>query len=224
MHIGSQILDPAPHGEALRSVVALAVELRDAGHPIRFVDAGGGYGVDYREGEALPATAYADVMLPPMLEAGLRIVLEPGRFIMGNAGILVTRVLYVKESGDKVFVVCDAGMNDLIRPSLYEAYHRIWTVDTDRTPFDESAPGLVTADVVGPVCESGDYFARDRRLPRPDPGDFIAIFSAGAYGHAMASNYNSRPRPPEILVDGERWRLIRRRETSDDMWRCEEGL
>jgi diaminopimelate decarboxylase len=224
IHIGSQITDPQHHAKGFGEACALATELRQKGHPIRFVNVGGGFGIDYRDGEAPPVTAFAELLVPQAERAGLRILLEPGRFIMGNAGILVTRVLYVKESGDKVFIVCDAGMTDLIRPSLYDAFHRIWPVDTDRRPFDESGPGLVVADVVGPVCESGDFFALDRRLPRPVPGDLLAVFTAGAYGHAMASNYNSRPRPPEVLVEGDRWRLIRRRETPEDLWRCEVGL
>jgi diaminopimelate decarboxylase len=224
IHIGSQITDPQHHATAFAAAVAMAVELRAKGHPVQFVNVGGGFGIDYREGEAPPVTAFSELLVPPAVEAGLRIVLEPGRFVMGNAGIMLTRVLYVKESGDKVFVVCDAGMNDLIRPSLYQAFHRIWPVDTDRTPFDEAGSGLVVADVVGPVCESGDYFAKDRRLPRPTPGDLLAIFTTGAYGHTMASNYNSRPRPPEVLVDGATWRLIRRRETTEDLWRTEADL
>lgn len=224
IHIGSQILDPRPHAAAFAEACGVATELRAKGHPIRFVNVGGGFGVDYHEGEAPPVSAFAELLVPLAEGAGLRIVLEPGRFIMGNAGILVTRVLYVKESGGKRFVVCDAGMTDLIRPALYDAFHRIWPVDTDRTPFDETGPGLVVADVVGPVCESGDFFALDRRLPPPTPGDLLAVFTTGAYGHAMASNYNSRGRPPEVLVEGDRFRLIRRRETTEDLWRCEVGL
>ncbi len=224
MHIGSQILDAAPYVQALRKALEFAVRARDRGHPVAFVNVGGGYGIHYKDEEAKPAREFAEALVPPIREAGLRAILEPGRFIVGNAGILLTRVLYVKESGEKVFVICDAGMTDLIRPALYEAYHKVWPVESDRAPFDEGSPGLVTADVVGPVCESADFFARDRRIPRTVPGDLLAVFSAGAYGAAMASNYNSRPRSPEVLVSGTETRLIRRRETVEDLWRAEEGL
>ncbi|MCI0339839.1 MAG: diaminopimelate decarboxylase [Planctomycetales bacterium] len=224
MHIGSQILEVTPYAQALRSVLEFASRARERGHPVAFVNVGGGYGIHYKDEEAKPVREFAEALAPPIRDAGFRAILEPGRFIVGNAGILLTRVLYVKESGDKVFVVCDAGMTDLIRPALYEAYHKVWPVESDRAPFDEGSPGLVTTDVVGPVCESADFFARDRRIPRPVPGDLLAVFSTGAYGAAMASHYNSRPRSPEVLVSGTETRLIRRRETVEDLWRAEEGL
>ncbi|MHC5019183.1 MAG: diaminopimelate decarboxylase [Planctomycetota bacterium] len=225
LHIGSQITQPESHAEAMDAALELIAELRAKGHPIQFVNVGGGYGIDYHTaGEALPISAFAELLVPKAKAAGVRLALEPGRFIAGNSGLLVGKVLYVKESGDKQFFITDAGMNDLIRPSLYEAYHRVWPVESDREPFDEQGSGLVTADVVGPICESTDFFAKDRLLPPVTPGDLLAVFSAGAYAFVMASNYNARPKPPEVLVDGDSWRVVRRRETYEDLWRCEEEI
>lgn len=225
LHIGSQITQPQSHSDALDVALELIGELREKGHPIQFVNVGGGYGIDYETaGEALPISAFAELLVPKAQAAGVRLVLEPGRFIAGNAGLLLSKVLYVKESGEKQFFITDAGMNDLIRPSLYEAYHRIWPVESDREPFDETGAGLVNADVVGPICESTDFFAKDRLLPPVTPGDLLAVFSAGAYAFVMASNYNDRPKPPEVLVDGDSWRLVRRRETYEDLFRCEEEI
>ena len=169
---------------------------------------GGGFGIHYRKQEALPAGAFAEAIVPGVQKSGCNLVLEPGRFIVGNAGILVSRVIFTKESGGKHFVIQDAAMNDLIRPTLYDAFHRIWAVeprgDVPAPPADYEAeiPGTVLSDVVGPVCESGDFLAKSRRLPLLERGDLMVTFSAGAYGMAMSSNYNSRLRAAEVLVDG----------------------
>jgi diaminopimelate decarboxylase len=194
------------------------------------MDMGGGFGINYRKNEALPMTAFAEVLLPAVQNTRCVLVLEPGRFIVGNAGILVSRVLYRKETGGKRYVIQDAAMNDLIRPTLYEAFHRIWPVappaNVPAPPLDYEAaiPGTVPQDVVGPVCESGDYLAKGRNLPELKRGDLLATFSAGAYGMSMASNYNARPRAAEVLVDGAKHHLIRRRETYEDMIRPEVEL
>lgn len=220
MHIGSQITDVEPYARAVDKVVGFASECREAGHAIEWVNTGGGFGIFYRGGEALPASAFAEAIVPPIVRAGFRLILEPGRFIVGNAGVLLTRVQYVKRGGRKTFVICDAGMNDLIRPSLYSAYHRVWPVATDLVePTGDPGPteGLVLTDVVGPICESGDFFALDRLLPELARGDLLSVFSAGAYAAVMSSNYNTRPRAPEVLVEGDAFRVVRRRETVDDL-------
>ncbi len=227
MHIGSQITDVEPYRVAVGKVVGFARECREAGHPIEWVNTGGGFGIYYRGGEALPASAFAERIVPPVAGAGFKLILEPGRFIVGNAGILLTRVQYVKEGGKKTFVICDAGMNDLIRPSLYSAYHRIWPARCDQPPptGQDTTEGLVLTDVVGPICESGDFLALDRPLPAVRRGDLLAVFSAGAYGSSMSSNYNTRPRSAEVLVEGDRFRVVRRRETVADLLAPElEGL
>jgi diaminopimelate decarboxylase len=223
MHLGSPILSSQPYKAGADKAVALIRQLREQGHPIRFLNMGGGFGIHYRRKEALPASAFAEAILPAVEETRCQLVLEPGRFIVGNAGILVSRVLYTKESGGKHFLIQDAGMNDLIRPTLYDAFHRIWPVKppagVPAPPEDHEAeiPGTHKQDVVGPVCESGDFLARDRRLPALQRGDLLATFSAGAYGMAMSSNYNSRLRAAEVLVTGDKHRLIRRRETFADL-------
>jgi len=214
-HIGSQILDPAPILEALDKAVALAAELRAAGLPIRHLDLGGGLGIAYRQGEAPPPIAdFIASMKARLCSTGLSVMVEPGRSIAGPAGILLARVLYRKRNGAKEFIVVDAAMNDLIRPALYRAHHEI--VPVRRNPLPP-----VTADVVGPVCETGDFLARDRQMANVMPGDFIAVCAAGAYGFVQSSNYNSRPRTPEVLVEGASWRIIRRRETYEDLVRGE---
>ncbi len=193
---------------------------------------GGGYGINYKGREARPIEEFARVILPGIKAAGCRLAIEPGRVIAGNAGILLSRVLYTKQSGEKRFLIQDAAMNDLIRPALYESYHRIWPVvlpaGVPPPPEDAESTAAVAGtepwDVVGPVCESGDFLAKDRPLPRLDSGALIATFSAGAYGMVMASNYNTRPRAAEILVDGPNARLVRRRETLEDLVRHEVGL
>lgn len=214
MHIGSQILSAQPFAAALRKVLALCAELRAAYPAFRFLDIGGGLGIAYRPGqEPLDPAVYAARLMPMLRRAGLRVVLEPGRNLVGNAGLLVCRVQYVKAGPAKTFVVADAGMNDLIRPSLYEAYHEIVPVRRTR--------GRLHGDLVGPICESGDFIALDRELPRVGQGDLLAVRSAGAYGFSMASNYNSRPRPAEVMVDGARSFVIRKRETREDLVRGE---
>lgn len=213
-HIGSQITEMAPFAEAGRKVASIVGRLRAEGIALKYLDLGGGLGIPYQEQPPLPSE-YAAALLKPIAGLGLKIITEPGRVIVGNAGVLVTRVLYNKETDVKRFIVIDGAMNDLIRPVLYEAYHEI-------DPVDRRKPGkIVTVDVVGPVCESGDFFAREREMPEPRPGDLLAVMSAGAYGFVMASNYNSRPRAPEILVDGADAHVIRERESFDDLVRGE---
>ena len=195
-HIGSQILDPTPILEAVDKVLALAAALRAQGHPIRHLDLGGGLGVAYHEGEKAPAIrAFIESVHERLRASGLTVMVEPGRSIVGPAGVLLTRVLYRKKNGAKEFIVVDAAMNDLIRPALYRAHHEI--VPVRRNPLPP-----VTADVVGPVCETGDFLARDREMANVMPGDYLAVCTAGAYGFVQASNYNSRPRAPEVLVEG----------------------
>ena len=227
MHLGSPILTAAPYEQGIAKALVLIDKLRKQGHTIEYLNMGGGFGIHYRKQEALPASAFAEVILPGVKKAGCKLVLEPGRFIVGNAGLLVSRVIYTKESGGKRFVIQDAAMNDLIRPTLYDSFHRIWPVapaaglPAPPEDFEVDIPGTQRCDVVGPVCESGDFLAKQRPLPRLARGDLLATFSAGAYGMAMSSNYNSRLRAAEVLVDGARHRLIRRRETLEDLVRQE---
>ncbi|HWM24753.1 MAG TPA: diaminopimelate decarboxylase [Chthoniobacterales bacterium] len=236
MHIGSQITEAAPFAEAVTKITPLILKLKER-HPLEFVSVGGGIGIVYessfasgpgdwwsekdraRAAAALPLTIhdYVAAILAPLRAIGLRVLLEPGRLLVGNAGVLLTRVRYIKEAGHKKFVIVDAGMNDLIRPALYQSYHEIVPV----REAQDSARELV--DVVGPVCESGDFFALDRQLPAMKEGDLIALMSTGAYGFVMASNYNSRPLPAEALVQGEDFSLIRRRQAMDDLVRDECG-
>lgn len=220
MHLGSPILSTDPYADAVERGLSLIEQLRGDGHDVRWFNLGGGFGIHYKKQEALPASAFAEVIVPPLKKAGVRLALEPGRFIVGNAGILVSRVIYVKGSGGKRFVIQDAGMNDLIRPALYDAFHRIWPVEPSLPApedFEADVPGTSRADVVGPVCETVDFLAKNRPLPPLGSGDLLATFSAGAYAMAMSSNYNSRPRAAEILVDGNEFRCVRRRETYDDL-------
>jgi diaminopimelate decarboxylase len=227
MHLGSPILDTKPYREGLEKAVILVRKLRDQGHAIEYMNMGGGFGIHYRKQEALPAVAFAEVIVPAVQAMTCKLILEPGRFIVGNAGILLSRVIYTKESGGKRFIIQDAAMNDLIRPTLYESFHRIWPVEpatgfpTPPEDYETEIPGTIKNDVVGPICESGDFLAKDRRLPPMERGDLMATFSAGAYGMAMSSNYNSRLRAAEVLVEGANHRLIRRRETFDDLIRSE---
>ena len=220
VHIGSQIRSSEPFGSAVARVAGLVQELRKDGLPIRFLDAGGGLGIEYHAGQPFNPEEkvghYAGALAKAIAGLdNLTLLLEPGRFLIAQAGTLLTRVLYVKKNGEKTFIITDAGMNDLIRPALYQAHHEIVPV----TP--RKGARKITADIVGPVCETGDFFARDRQLPAVQPGDLLAILDAGAYGMSLASNYNSRPRPAEVLVHGKRVRLIRRRETSSDMLAAE---
>ena len=215
VHIGSQILEPAPYETALDQVLKLASEASAEGIDLEFVDLGGGFGVGYEGEGGLSVEDLAAMVVPRVSETGLRLILEPGRFIVGEAGILVTEVLYVKHSGPKTFVVMDGGMTELIRPSHYQGFHRIEPV----VLREEAAHEVV--DVVGPICETGDFLARDRLLQMPNHGDLLAVHTAGAYGFVMASNYNSRPRPAEVVVDGAEVTLARRRESLDDLLRGE---
>ena len=215
VHIGSQILEVEPFQLALQRVLQLVEELRAAGITPEYIDLGGGFGVSY-EGEPGPGAAdFAAALIPDLQRSGLRVVFEPGRFIMGPAGILLTRVLYVKHMGGKTFVITDAGMNDLLRPSHYASYHHI--EPAQHYPERE----LMAVDVVGPICETGDFLALDRVIPRPAEGELLALRTTGAYGFSMASTYNARTRPAEVLVSGDRHRLIRKRETLEDLVRGE---
>lgn len=221
-HIGSQLTSVEPYVQALEKTVALAKRVRPDAPKLRWIDLGGGFGAWYRDRAAPPFDAYAKALLPVLKGSGLRLALEPGRVIVGNAGVLVTRVLYRKTSGDKRFVIVDAGMNDLIRPSLYGSYHRVWPVVGEAPPPLGTDPDLPHHDVVGPVCESGDFLAKDRPLPTTvGAGDLLAVMSAGAYGFTMSSQYNARPRAPEVLVSGARYAVVRRRETYEDLVRGE---
>ena len=215
VHIGSQILDPEPYTRALAQVLDLAAEVRAEGIDLDFVDLGGGFGVGYEGEDGLSVEGLAAIVVPRVAETGLRLILEPGRFIVGQAGILVTKVLYVKHSGPKTFVVTDGGMTELIRPSHYQGFHRIEPVISREEAVRE------VVDVVGPICETGDFLARDRVLQMPAQGDLLAVQTAGAYGFVMASNYNSRRRPAEVVVNGAEVTLARRRETFDDLLRGE---
>jgi diaminopimelate decarboxylase len=223
MHIGSQITTTEPYAGAVAKGAELIDRLRGMGHPIGWYNMGGGYGIAYKGREARPIHDFAAVIVPAVKAAGCRLAIEPGRVVAGNAGILVSRVLYTKQSGDKRFLIQDAAMNDLIRPALYESFHRIWPVvvpaglPAPPEDFESAIAGTDPWDVVGPVCESGDFLAKDRALPLLDRGDLVATFSAGAYAMAMASNYNTRPRAAEVLVSGSQSRLVRRRETYEDL-------
>jgi len=220
VHIGSQITQARPFLAALRRTLGFIHHLRSLGIDVPWLNVGGGLGIIYREEKPQTADEYARAVLPLLRRARLKVIFEPGRFIVGNAGVLVTRVLYVKETQAKRFVVVDAGMNDLMRPSLYGAYHEIVPVagPEARDPRSEACR---RTDVVGPICESGDFLAKDRMLACFQPGDLLAVMGAGAYGMSMASNYNSRRRPAEVLVSGASHRLIRRRETFADLVRGE---
>ena len=220
VHIGSQITSMQPFAAAVGRISELVRELRAERIKISLVDAGGGLGIPYDHAErdfAATASAYAEAVSRPLRGLDVHLLLEPGRAIIGPAGVLLTRILYIKQNGNKRFVVCDAAMNDLLRPALYQAFHEIVPVAT-HSVTNESG-GLV--DVVGPVCETGDFLARDRNLPQLKEGDLLAVLDAGAYGMALASNYNSRPRPAEVLVDRSNAKLIRKRETLQAMLAAE---
>jgi len=223
VHIGSQITDIEPFAATMERVAALVNELREDGHTVEFVDAGGGLGIAYqKEGDKNASVSflegvsrYADALLTPLKGLKVHLLLEPGRSIVGPAGVLVTEVLYRKTNHSKKFLVVDAAMNDLLRPALYSAFHEIVPVEVNGRGEQE------TVDVVGPVCETGDFFARDRNLPVIGQNDLLAILDAGAYGMALASNYNTRPRAAEVLVEKKTVKIIRQRETVGDLIRLE---
>lgn len=221
VHIGSQITDVAPFGEAMARVAELVRDLRNDGHRIDAIDAGGGLGIAYEKPNPVEfsayAASYARALAGPLRGLKVRLLLEPGRSIIGPSGVLVTSVVYRKKNDGKRFLVVDAAMNDLIRPALYGAYHEIVPV----TQGEGSMAKAEVTDIVGPVCETGDFFARDRELPLVDEGDLIAILDAGAYGMVLSSNYNTRPRPVEVLVSGKSAKVIRRREKLSDLLRAE---
>ncbi len=214
MHIGSQITELAPFGDAFALMRSMVLDLRAAGHNIRHLDIGGGLGVPYRGVNDIPPSPadYAAIVAESLSDLGLRLILEPGRMIVGNAGVLVSKVIFAKEGADRTFTIVDAAMNDLIRPTLYEAHHDIWPVEEAK-----SATAPVQQDIVGPVCETGDYLAIDRVLPVFVPGDLIAVMTAGAYGAVMSSTYNSRPLVPEVLVRGAEYAVVRPRPSYEEL-------
>ncbi len=210
-HIGSQIFQLDPFVDSLKKLIELGENLKNEGIVIKYIDIGGGLGIGYKEGEMPPhPKEYADVIKRELNGNSYKLVLEPGRVLVGNAGILLTKVLYIKEGESKKFIVVDAAMNDLIRPAFYDSYHEI-------IPVNESLGDEETVDIVGPVCESGDFFARDRGLPKVKRGDLLVIQSAGAYGFVMSSNYNTRPRVPEVMVRGDDFFVVRERENYEDL-------
>jgi diaminopimelate decarboxylase len=221
VHIGSQITDVTPFGEAMARLAELVRELRSEGHRIDYVDAGGGLGITYEKPDSgdlrVSIAAYARALVAPLRGLDVRLLLEPGRSIVGPAGVLLTTVIYKKRNNGKQFVVVDAAMNDLLRPALYGAYHEIVPVTQGASPTSKSE----VLDIVGPVCETGDFFARDRELPPVEQGDLLAILDAGAYGMVLASNYNTRPRAAEVLVSGKSAKIIRKRERVSDLLRGE---
>jgi diaminopimelate decarboxylase len=226
IHIGSPLYSPKPYEIAINKIIPLIKELEEQGFSIEIIDIGGGYSADYETGKSASYDDFADVIVPllqPYADRGVQIIMEPGRTISGNAGILVTRVNYLKKGGDKKFVIVDTGMHHLIRPALYDAQQFIWPVrtqkDYNRRIIEQNEPGLVKYDVVGPICESSDYLAKDRSLPPVKRGDLLAIFTSGAYGMVMSSNYNALPKPAEVMVDGNELFLIKERETNEDLLR-----
>ncbi|MEO7984923.1 MAG: diaminopimelate decarboxylase [Gemmatimonadales bacterium] len=215
MHLGSQLVDTAPFQQGIARLLELAGSLRARGTTtLKVLDIGGGLGIRYGDERSMDSRRFAEAVVPLLAPTGYTVYLEPGRFLVGGAGVLLTEVLYRKHSGGKEFVVVDAGMNDLVRPSHYQAYHEIVEVDERGRP-------PIRVDVVGPVCETGDFLALDRSLPDVGPGERLAVLGAGAYGFVMASNYNSRPRPAEVVVDGDSWWIARPRETIEDLYRHE---
>jgi diaminopimelate decarboxylase len=217
-HIGSQLTELSPFLEAVDRIKELIEILRSDGVKVRYLDIGGGLGIPYDEEEPPPPAAYGEAILERLAGMHVKLIMEPGRLLVGNAGIMVTRVLYLKQGPTKNFVIVDAAMNDLIRPSLYKAYHSVQKVlrKAKTTPRER-----ITADLVGPICESGDFLAQSRDMEAVESGDLLALMSAGAYGFAMSSNYNSRPRAAEVLVDGDKYFVIRDRESYEDLIRGE---
>ncbi len=223
VHLGTGGKKVDPYVEAVEKTLPLINRLRSMGHTIEALDLGGGYGADYESATAPSAAEYAAGVVPLLKDKDLKLILEPGKSICANAGIMLTRLLYVKQGGTKTFAIVDAGMNDLIRPALYDAFHFIWpaAVAEEFVPGSRSKDlrlkGTQTVDVVGPICEGADFFAKGRPLPPVQRGDLIAVFTAGAYGFTMSSNYNARCRAPEVLVDGDKFSVIRKRETYEDL-------
>ena len=226
LHIGSPVYTTAPYLESVTKALALMDELTAEGFQIDTLDLGGGFGADYESDQSPLAEEYANAIVPLLRDRvikGLRIILEPGRTIAANAGVLLTKVEYVKKSGDRNFAICDAGMHTLLRPSHYGAFHFVWPTDVPaelvppRRARELVLPGLERTEVVGPLCETGDFLAEDRMLPPLHRGDLLAVYTAGAYGMTMASRYNSHPLPVEVLVEGDQFRVIRERETYDDL-------
>jgi diaminopimelate decarboxylase len=223
LHIGSPVYSPEPYVEAIRKTLAMIERVRGQGFEVSTLDIGGGFGADYEAERSPLAGDYAAQIVPLLKGQGLKVILEPGRQIAANAGILLSKVLYIKQGGERNFVIVDAAMTDLLRPALYEAEHFIWpakladrTAEPDRTPT-YAPDGAVKVDVVGGVCESSDFLCKERMLPPMQRDDLLAVFSAGAYGFVMSSQYNSRPRPAEVLVSGSDWKTVRERETYDDL-------
>jgi diaminopimelate decarboxylase len=222
LHIGSPVLQPDRYTAAIAVATDLVDRLQALGHPIRVLDLGGGFGADYEHGQSPSPMDYATAIVPPLRrlrDRGVRFLLEPGRFVAANAGVLLVRVVRVKREAGKTFVICDAGMNALLRPSHYDAFHFIWPVEPGAAfvPGHRGAFGLRACDVVGPLCETGDYLALDRPLPPLRAGDLLAVFTAGAYGMSMASRYNAQPLPAEVLVEGDRATLVRHRESLEEL-------
>ena len=223
VHLGSGGKTIDPYVNYVKKILPLVDDLRSRGHNIDTLDLGGGYGADYETGTVPAAADYAAGIVPLLKAANLKLILEPGKSIIANAAIMLTEVVFKKTGGEKTFVIVDAGMNDLIRPCLYEAFHFIWPVSVDEKYMPQKrmqaleVGGSEVVDVVGPICEGTDYFAKNRAMPPVDRGDLIAVFSAGAYGYTMASNYNARPMCPEVLVDGDAFTIIRKRQTYDDL-------
>ncbi len=222
VHLGSGGKTIDPYCEALKKMIPVVEKLRNGGHTIEAIDLGGGYGADYESDTVPSAAEYAKGIVPLLKEMNVKLILEPGKSICANAGIMVAKTLYTKQGGSKKFVITDAGMNDLLRPALYDAFHFMWPVDAegfvpDRRAADLTMDGCETVDVVGPICEGADFFAKDRSLPPMKRDDLLAVFAAGAYGYTMSSNYNSRPMLPEVLVDGDQFKVIRKRQTYDDL-------
>ena len=220
VHIGSPVPRVEPYVEAVEVLLGLIDELERRGHPIEMLDLGGGWPINYTEDEVPPLEDYATALIPLLsarVESGLQVLMEPGRSIMANSGVLISRVQHVKKGRAKTFIICDAGMHTLIRPALYRAFHFVWPVEwpgeAPRFLEDPGISDLDIADLVGPICETGDFLARNRKLPPMERGDLVAIFSAGAYGMSMVSNYNDHGRPAEVLVDGDRATLINERQS-----------
>ncbi len=223
LHIGSPIYSAEPYVQAIRKTLSLIEGLASQGQAVRTLDLGGGFGADYETGRSPSAYDYASAIVPLLEGRGLQIILEPGRQIAANSGILLTRVLYIKQGGERTFVIVDGAMTDLIRPALYDAQHFVYPAGlTAAAPepqrrLDFAPPGAVKVDVVGGVCESSDFLAKDRLLPPVARGDLLAVFTAGAYGFVMSSQYNGRPRAAEVLVEGNAWHIVRQRETYRDL-------